>query len=358
MKNKLKIFYVSAEVSPFTQTGELADISGALPKYLKSLGHEIRLMMPNYKAVNERKYILRDVIRLQGFEIKLGDEIYNANAKSAFIPDSKVQIYFLDNKFFFDRDGLYYDKLTGKEFNDNALRFLFFSLVCLETLKLLYWQPDIIHCNDWQTALIPILLKTTYQDDTFFKNTKTLLSVHNYAHHGHFDSTTIQKSGLLDSLMMSKERIGDNMDVNFLEAGLENADLLTAPHYPNLNEITDESKNSIHVKEILTTRKKDVLSIINGIDEQVWNPEVDTLIPFNYSRRDLSNKVRNKGDLLNHFELDAQDNSGVISMISHFCDDKCFELLLAKIEQILKTDARVIILANFEKKHQSKIKVL
>ena len=105
MKNKLNIFCVSSEVSPFTYPGGLGDVSGALPKYLKNLGHDIRVMMPNYKMVNERKYVLRDVIRLRGLKIQLGQETLEANAKSAFIPESKVQIYFLDNKHFFDRNG-------------------------------------------------------------------------------------------------------------------------------------------------------------------------------------------------------------------------------------------------------------
>jgi len=179
MKNNLNIFFVSSEVTPFTHPGELGDVSGSLPKYLKNLGHDIRVMMPNYKVVNKRKYVLRDVIRLQGLKIKVGEEVYEASAKSAFIPESKVQIYFLDNKHFFDRGGIYFDNKTGKAFKDNAERYIFFCIGCLETLKLLHWQPDIIHCNDWCTALIPALLKSVYAKDHFFKNTKTVLSIHN-----------------------------------------------------------------------------------------------------------------------------------------------------------------------------------
>ncbi len=358
MKNKLKIFYVASEVSPFTRAGELGDVSGALPKYLKNLGHEVRLMMPNYKIVNERKYILRDVIRLQGLEIKIGDEVFGANAKSAFIPDSKVQIYFLDNKFYFDRDDLYLDNKTGKEFKDNAERYLFFSIGCLETLKLLHWQPDIIHCNDWQTAIIPTLLKTTYSEDPFFKNTRTLLSVHNFARQGCFDVSVIQKAGFHKSLFVSDNQIENNVHINFLKVGLENADLLNAKIEKSFNVSPKKPEGRFGFQDILDTRKKDICPISNGIDEQVWNPENDRLIPFNYSKRDYSDKYRNKEELLNRFGLKVDEKSAVIGTIFDFTGDNEIDLFLATIEPILKLDFQLIIMASCEKNYQKRIKEL
>ena len=130
MKHPLKIFFVSSEVAPFAKTGDLAEFSAALPGALKNLGHEVRVMMPNYRMVNERKYTLRDVIRLKEFVVPLGQQVLHANVKSAFLPDSKTQVYLLTYKPFFDRDGLYQNS-AGSDYSDNADRFIFFCRGCL-----------------------------------------------------------------------------------------------------------------------------------------------------------------------------------------------------------------------------------
>ena len=163
----LKICYVSSEVVPFAKTGGLADVAGALPIALKDLGQDVRLMMANYKSINERKFTLREVIRLKEVHVNLGQETKVVDGKTAFLPNSKVHVYFLHIPEYFDRKELYTDPTTGKDFEDNAERFAFFSKSVLETLKLLYWQPDIIHCNEWQTALIPFYLKTIYKNDDY-----------------------------------------------------------------------------------------------------------------------------------------------------------------------------------------------
>jgi len=250
MKSKLNIFYVSSEAFPFTKATELGEVSGALPKYLKQMGHDIRVMMPNYKTINERKYILRDVIRLQGLDIKIGDKVFQANGKSAFIPDSKVQIYFLDNKELFDTDGFnLYNNASGRH-KDNPDRYIFFSIGCLETLKVLHWQPDIIHCNNWQTALIPLLLKSVYRDDPFFKNSRTLLSIHDFAQQGNFDTSTMKKAGIPEPFLNGK-------DFNFLEAGIKYADMLNTGSESYACEAQENSASSFGLRQVLKERKNE-----------------------------------------------------------------------------------------------------
>lgn len=363
MKSKLNIFYISAEVFPFTQAGGTGHVAGALPKYLKILGHDIRVMMPNYRLVNERKYVLRDVIRLQGLNIKVGDKVYTASAKSAFIPDSKVQIYFLDNKFFFDRNGICHDNQTGKEFKDNAERYIFFSKGCLETLKLLHWQPDIIHCNDWQTAIIPILLKSVYRDDEFFKNTKTLLSVHDFSKQGSFGASVFEAAGIPATLLNGKKSKGH---FNFLEAGLEHADLLSTVSQSYANEIQENKEHRYGFGSILQKRKNEIVGILNGIDEVVWNPEKDNSIPFNYTRNDLSGKCKNKECLLDRFGLDANEKTPVISVVSSLIEEKGIDLVIAIMDQLLALDLVLIVsgkgesrfhkmLTAFQKKYPKKL---
>ena len=157
MQKILKVLYISTEVSPFAKTGGLADVSESLPKELKESAHDIRIFMPKYGSINERKYVLREVIRLKDIQVPVGNKIVIANVKSSFLPNSKVQIYFIGNKEYFNRTGYYVDPKTNKDWKDNAERFVFLSRAALEILKKLHWQPDIIHCNDWQTALIPYL---------------------------------------------------------------------------------------------------------------------------------------------------------------------------------------------------------
>jgi len=155
MSRPLNILLVSSEVEPFAKTGGLADVCGALPKALKELGHEVRIIMPRYRFISEWKFKLHDIIRLKDIPVDVGKSVESANVKSSFISNlkEKVQVYFLDNAKYFGRDGTYQSPAGHKDYRDNDERFVFFARGVLETLKRLGWQPDIIHCNDWQTGL-------------------------------------------------------------------------------------------------------------------------------------------------------------------------------------------------------------
>ena len=195
MSKPLNILFVSSEVEPFAKTGGLADVSSSLPKAIKDSGHEIRIMMPRYHMISERKFKLHDIIRLKDIPIQIGKSVELGHVKSSFISNlkDKVQVYFLDNEKYFARDGIYQNPSNKKDFADNDERFIFFSLGVLETLKRLGWQPDIIHCNDWQTGLIPAYLKTLYSGDSFFKNVKTVFTIHNMAYQGAFPPESFAK---------------------------------------------------------------------------------------------------------------------------------------------------------------------
>lgn len=324
MKSKLKIFYVSPEVAPFAETNNLAEVASSYSRYVKSQGHDIRVMMPNYRAVNERKYVLRDVIRLKGLSVKLGEETFDANGKSAFIPNSKVQIYFLDNRELFGRDIYYADMLTGDEFQDNARRFVFFAHGCIETLKLLYWQPDVIHCNDWQTALIPFLLKTKYANDPFFKNTKTLFTIHNPSSRGVFKESAFAFSGLADLNISSFVKNGE---FSFLDLGVDFSDSF------NLTGSVEENGGAT----------KTGVVIENGIDDQVWDPETDKLIPANYNVEDLSGKETNKTKLLEDFDLSDLPEKPVVGIFLNPNDEKTAKVTADSLEELLSLDIKLIV---------------
>ncbi len=348
----LKIFFVSAEVYPFTKSAGLGDVSGALPKYLKTLGHDVRVMMPNYRLVNERKYVLRDVIRLQGLRIDLGERVFEAKAKSAFIPDSKVQVYFLDNKHFFDRNGLYHDPKTGKAFADNAERYFFFAKGCLETLKLLYWQPDIIHCNDWHTAMIPVLLKTVYKDDDFFENTKTLFSVHNFSDVGCFTRSVLEDLGFSDGVL---ETANANGEVSFLQLGIQYADLLSTVSESYLDAVRRRFAGNDAIGSWLESRVADFVTVRNGIDDVLWNPETDKLLPFNFTRRNLAGKYKNKEQLQTQFELTVREDVPIVCCTGAVQGASEGAVLLDSVERLLGLDLQVMILGPVSEPYQKKL---
>ena len=191
--DQLKVLFLASEVAPFALAGGLGDVTGALPKAFKALNQEIRMMIPKYKFINERKYVLREVIRLRDIPVTLNGRTEIANVKSAFLPNSKVQVYLIEVGDFFSRTGIYIDPKTKKPYPDNAERFAFFVKAAMETLKILSWQPNLIHCNDWQTAFAPVYLKTIYQGDPFFKGVKTVYTIHNLTSQGAFDIDKAQK---------------------------------------------------------------------------------------------------------------------------------------------------------------------
>lgn len=354
MKAKLNIFFVSAEAFPFTKNSELAEVANSLPKFLKQLGHDVRVMMPNYKTINERKYVLRDVIRLHGLKFKIGDTVVSANGKSAFIPDSKVQIYFLDNKDFFDAEESYLDNNPNGQAKVRLEPYAFFSLGCLETLKLLHWQPDIIHCNDWQTALIPLLLKSVYLDDPFFKNSRTLFSVHNFSQQGSFDRAVAKKVGLWESFDDSV-RLTEGNNLNFLKIGLKYADMLSTVSESYASEALSRSENGSELTKLLKARKDEFFGISNRIDAHIWNPETDKLIPFNYTRSDLAGKLQNKKEVLERFGLSYAEDTPLLSMITPLIFDKGIDLFIEIVDELMKMDLSVVISGTGEDKYHKEL---
>jgi starch synthase len=343
MKNKFKILYVASEVAPFPSVGKLADVAGALPKYLKNLGHEIRVMMPNYKSINERKYVLRDVIRLKGLKIPMAGQTLQVNGKSAFLPNSKVQIYFLDNSDFFERDGIYG---SAKEplFEDNASRFMFFALGCLETLKLLYWQPDIIHCNDWQTGLIPALLKTRYHDDAFFQNTRTVLSVCSSADDGKVPGDSARLAGVTDVL----SDVSASQPFDFMACGLTHADVVT---------ISDEvllAGEPSH-RDIAKKKKNSVIMVRDGIDGQLWDAENGSEIEHHFSAAEPGGKTDNKKQILTQVGLRIDLEKPLLAVVPAWLSRAAFDAVLASSGDIAALGIPMVFVGPVEKDKQIKI---
>lgn len=353
MKNKVRVLFLSSEVSPFAKTGGLADVSSSLPKALHELGHDVRVIMPKYGPISERKYVLREVIRLKKIPVTMGNTEHVTCAKSAFIPDSKVQVYFLDYKPYFGRSELYLDPKTGTDYPDNAERFMLFSRAVLETIKLLHWQPQIIHCNDWQTAMIPWLLQHDYADDPFFKDITTLLSVHNFAYQGSFDKSILRNIGIDDAHPDLVEQVEIYDRVNFLKTGLLTADAISTVSPTYAKEVQTDADRAAGLQDVLEARKKDIYGILNGVDYSIWNPEADSLIPEHYSATDLEKKVEDKKALLEKAKLPFDETLPVIGIVSRLVDQKGFDLISDVLDKIVSLQCQLVVLGTGEKKYQT-----
>lgn len=352
MARPLNVLFLSSEVEPFAKTGGLADVSGSLPQTIKHFDHEIRIMMPCYGSINQRTAKLHEMIRLKDVPVPVGDRTYLATVKSSIITNngSKLQIYFIGNQELFSRPGLYVDPTTQQDYNDNDERFIFFCRGVLEVLKIMGWQPDIIHCNDWQTGLVPVYLKTTYRGDPFYKDTKTVFTIHNMAYQGVFPISTFPKTSL-PMEMLSENGIVAYGNLNMMKSGLMFADALTTVSERYAKEIQCSSEFGYGLQDVVSMRKKDLVGIINGIDYSVWNPAVDEIIPHRYDSKTVDVKLENKKELLASVGLPFNESTPLIGIISRLADQKGFDLIGVILGQMMKMDLQLVILGTGERRY-------
>lgn len=350
---KLKVLFVTSEVVPFVKTGGLADVSSALPQKLHELGHQVRILVPKYGAIDERKFKIHEVVRLKDLSTSIGKKEVNFSLRSSFLVGSKarVQIYFLDSKeYFSDRPAIYSDPLTGKDFPDNDERFILLARAVFELINKLGWVPDIIHCNDWQTGLVPLYLKTVYKEDPVFQNIKTIFTIHNISYQGVFGKSTFAKTNLPAELNSDKGLLHDGK-VNFLKAALNYSDILSTVSPTYANELCDKDEFSGSLQKVLCKRKDDLFGIINGIDPLVWNPEKDKKIPKKYNIKKLQDKKINKKELAEKFGLEYVENRPIIGMIGRLNTNKGLDLLQKAFKEFMKLDVAFVLLGTGERKY-------
>lgn len=221
--SKLRILYVASEINPFLQYSEVGQMLRKLPAAMQERGFEVRILIPRFGLINERKNRLHEVVRLSGINIAVGDEEKPLIIKVASIPNAKLQVYFIDNEDYFQRKYVFHDK-ANKFYDDNDERAIFFCKGVMETVKKLGWSPDIIHCNDWMTSLIPLYLKTRYKLDPVFKGAKSVYTVHNNPLKFKFGKDLLHKVKMLDieDNMLSHLKNADYE--GFVKIGMEYSD--------------------------------------------------------------------------------------------------------------------------------------
>ncbi|MGC8786490.1 MAG: glycogen synthase [Anaerolineae bacterium] len=330
----LKILYLAAEVVPFAKTGGLADVAGSLPKAIRALGHDIRVAMPRYGRIDPIKFGLKEV--LPAFPVPMDKQMEEAAVLQGTIsPD--VPVYFIENAKYYDRDGIYM-------YPDDAERFIFFCRSALEMLKRLDWRPDIIHCNDWHTAIIPNWLKTVYKDDPFFAQTATVYTIHNLAYQGIFGYRVLEIAGIAEYGFMYHPEMADLTEVvDFMARGIFFADVINTVSEKYAQEIlTPEFGEKLD--PLLHDRRDRLFGILNGIDYEVMNPATDKYIAQNYDVEHLDKRVQNKLALQQQANLKQDANIPLIGIISRLTDQKGFDILGDVLDHVLDLDLQLIVL--------------
>lgn len=327
----MKILFCSSEVIPFAKTGGLADVSGALPLALEKLGAEVRVVMPKYRTVTSYK-----------------SHVTSLKSKVLYTKIGKnIPVYFIENNKYFNRQGLYGDR--GSDYPDNLERFSFFCKEVLHLIRKLNFKVDIIHCNDWQTALIPVYLKTAYRDLGFFQGVNTMLTIHNLGYQGLFPKEEFPTLGL-DWSLFNMEALEFYGKINFLKGGIVFTDLITTVSSTYSREIQTQ-EFGCGLEGILLKRQADLYGIINGLDNDVWNPRKDKLIPKTYSSSKREDKKINKRQLQVEQGLESKGDVPLIGMVGRLADQKGLDLLAKIINDILQLDVQFILLGTGDEKY-------
>ncbi len=345
MASSRSILFVTGEVAPFVKTGGLADVSAALPLALVEMGHDVRIIAPKYGNISERRNRIHEIKRLKDIPIEVNGKESMATVKSSQVVNSrsKVQVYLVTSDVYFEPNkGAYVNPKTGKEFSNNDERFIFFQKAAIETCFRLGWKPDIIHCNDWQTGLIPVMLKELYTEDDFFAKTKSVFMIHNLAYQGEFPKASFDKTGL-DSSLFTAKGVAHNKKLNMMKAGLLYADEVTTVSPTYATEIT-KKENGAGLESVVRKIKGKLTGILNGVDTEDWNPKSDKLIDEKYSADSLVDKYDNKKALGKKIGFKASEERPVVCMIARMVEQKGYELVIEALPKIAELDAEFVIL--------------
>jgi starch synthase len=339
----MNVLIASPEVFPFVKTGGLADVTGSLPKALKKLGVDVRIILPKHKGIEE-----------QGFPIKYKNYKYLCPISQGYI-DGEIALteydgvtaYLVEKDEYYYRDYLY--STPDGDYLDNAERFIFFSKSILEAIKATGFVPDVLHCNDWETALAPVFLKTLYKDEPAFKNIASLFTIHNLGYQGIFWQYDMHLLNI-GWEYFSPDYLEFFGNINFLKGGIVFSDIINTVSRKYSEEI-QTAEFGCGLDGILRTRKSDLYGIINGIDYEDWSPEKDPYIPAHYDNKDVKNKKISKAALQEIFGLPVAEDLPVIGTISRLADQKGFDLIASSLEEMLSYGTQYIILGTGERKY-------
>jgi len=333
--DQVKVLFIAAEAVPFAKTGGLADVAGSLPTALQEKNVHVRLAMPMYRGIEGTDYVC-------DFPVRMNRAVKTAVVKKRRLKKG-VGVYFISNYSYFDRDELY-------GYQDDPERFIFFCKSVLEMIKRLGWKPDIIHCHDWHTGLVPVYMKTILAADPFYTGVKTVFTIHNLQYQGICSAGYMRTAGLNWDLFTS-----DNLEfygkLNMIKGGIVFSDIITTVSERYAKEI-QTPVYGVGLAGVLRSRRNNLFGIINGLDYSEWNPQKDRKIPARYSWNSYEKKAGNTAGLRQLFGLPESD-CPVVGMVTRLVEQKGLDLLRSSMRELMKRDLQMVILGSGEPQHEA-----
>ncbi|MFO0686706.1 MAG: glycogen synthase [Sandaracinus sp.] len=340
----MRVLFVSSEVAPFAKTGGLGDVCGALPKHLRALGHDVRPFVPLYAKAREKAKPLRWVF--PELSVELGPRRIRFGIATAPFPGTDVPCYFVVCPELFDRPSIYTTDA------DEHLRFCVLSWAALKTCQAWQWSPEIVHAHDWQTALMPLIVKFALRWDRIFQSTKSVFTIHNIGYQGSFSAGVLPDTGLAEIREHFHQDLLNEGKVNFMLHGVLYADAITTVSPTYAREIMTP-EHGVGMDPFLRGRGPGVLGILNGIDEDEWSPEKDKLIPQRYGLGDWQGKEANKRALLSQLGLPYHPRAPLFGIVSRLAWQKGFELCEPVLPGVLaRHDAQLVVLGTGEARYE------
>lgn len=338
----MKILMCASEVAPFAKTGGLADVVGALPPELAQRGHDVRIVLPLHGCINREKYEITKTIDLLGVPVGYGEKW--CSVFQTKLPGTHIPVYLLEFNQYFARTALY--QHDGEDYGDNAERFAFFSRACLQLCKALHFAPDVIHCHDWQTGLIPVYLKTFERESPLLSRTASVLSIHNLGYQGVFPKEEIVHCQL-GWESFNEGNLEFYGKINYLKAGILWADKVSTVSPTYAAEI-QTPEHGWALDGALRSRSPDLVGILNGCDYREWDPSRDDLLPQKYDVNAIKGKAACKEELQRVFDLPVDPKVPVIGMVTRLAYQKGVDVLAAAVPQFMPLDVQFVVLGTGE----------
>ena len=336
----MKIMFVSAEVAPFSKVGGLADVVGSLPKVLEKMGHEVAIFTPLHGCIDQKKYNIHEIPNSK-LTIDYSYGQYYFNLKMAKLPDTNINVFFLDNSKYFAPFNEVYPRYIDTRYEHE--RFIAFSHAAIEYARLLNFKPDIIHSNDWHTAMIPVYMKVNYKDDPFFNKAKNFFSIHNIAYQGQWFDDLLYFAQLDHKDVWNCWGLEHFGMLNWMKGAINYSDkvIVVSPKYA---EEIKTFEGGHGLDWTLNHNSHKLLGILNGVDYSVYNPATDKTIIKNYDVKHIANKEECKKDILKEFGLPYHKDKPLIAIVSRMVEQKGFDLLGPVCEELKGLDAQFIVL--------------
>lgn len=341
----MKVLFATSEAHPFLKTGGLADVAFALPKALRALGIDVRVIMPKYSDISE--FYKNNMTTLKTFSVNLGWR--NQYAGLQYMEEEDIPFYFIDNEYYFKRKGAY-------GYDDDGERFCYFSKAVLESVRYMKdFKPHIIHNNDWHTAIIPVLLKEKYSIDSLYSNIQTILTIHNLRYQGVFSKGFLGDLLSLGEECLTEDKMKYYDGISFMKGGIVYSDRVTTVSETYAQEIQTPFYGE-GLDGLLKEKSYKLSGIVNGIDYDIYNPKKDKDIYLNYSEETIVNKKKNKEMLQEQLGLPVNKDIPIIGIISRLVDQKGFDLISEVMDDIMNLDLQMVILGAGDNKYEKMFK--